>query len=61
MPERVCRPLLDAFVIIGKKMHRLGEQDPSQEGSKFKPCVHRVALPYDTHRNSLLYFQDIPS
>ena len=30
-------------------------------GSTMYPAtVHRVALPFETQRNSLLYFQDLP-
>jgi len=58
MPEKICTPGRDAFLIIGTKLKLLS----SNGASKFiPPTLHRVCLPYETQRNSLLYFMDLPT
>lgn len=60
MPEKYCNPKKDCFVILGLKMNRFATFSEA-ESKKFLPTLHRVVLPFNTHRNSLLYFQDLPS
>jgi len=46
----------DLFVIIGRKIELFARKEPAF----FKATVHRVVLPYNIERNSMLYFVDIP-
>lgn len=59
MPEKICNPKQDCFVIIGKKLEQFAEFN-NANSTMFRSTVHRVILPYNTQRNSLLYFQDVP-
>lgn len=59
MPEKFCDPKKDCFVIVGRKLEQFATFNNSNS-TMFTATVHRVVLPYDTHRNSLLYFQDVP-
>jgi len=54
--EKLVTPKEDLFVIAGRKMQLFSQQ----KESVFKPTTHRVALPLNTERCSLLYFVDIP-
>eukprot|EP01119_Soliformovum_irregulare_P023477 TRINITY_DN8196_c0_g1_i2.p1 TRINITY_DN8196_c0_g1~~TRINITY_DN8196_c0_g1_i2.p1 ORF type:complete len:175 (-),score=35.49 TRINITY_DN8196_c0_g1_i2:26-550(-) len=53
--EKVFNPHTDMFVIMGRKMQFFS----AQESSIFKATTHRVALPLNTERTSLLYFVDV--
>jgi len=56
--EALANPKTELFVIIGRKLQLLAS---SPQASKMFPAtVHRVALPFDVERFSMLYFQDIP-
>jgi len=55
--EKICNPKSDLFVIAGRKLP-LFYQKGAQE-SPFKATRHRVALPLNTGRTSLLYFLDV--
>jgi len=55
--ETMVQPGKDLFMIMGRKMQVLCQQGSDQ--SVFIPTVHRVVLPPDTERSSLLYFQDV--
>jgi len=59
MPEKICTPKKDCFVIIGKKTEQFASFN-NPDSKMFRATVHRVMLPYNTQRNSLLYFQDVP-
>jgi isopenicillin N synthase-like dioxygenase len=54
--EKLVIPKEDMFVIMGRKMQFFSATTPSP----FMPTTHRVALPLNTERSSLLYFQDVP-
>jgi len=54
--EKLFDPRRDIFVIIGRKMTFFAKNEPSC----FKPTVHRVMLPYNIERYSMLYFVDVP-
>jgi len=54
--EKMVVPKEDMFVIMGRKMELFSKQSPSV----FLPTTHRVALPVNTERSSLLFFQDVP-
>jgi len=47
----------DLFVIVGNKIEFFAQ---SQEPPMYKATVHRVILPYNIERNSMLYFVDVP-
>jgi len=46
----------DLFVIVGRKIEFFSRNQPPM----FKATVHRVMLPYNIERNSMLYFVDVP-
>jgi len=54
--EKLVTPREDLFVIMGRKC----ELFSTVKESPFKATTHRVALPLNTERNSLLYFVDVP-
>jgi len=54
--EKMVTPKEDLFVIVGRKTQLFSKQ----RDSTFKPTTHRVALPLNTERSSLLYFLDVP-
>jgi len=53
--EKLVSPLEDMFVILGRKMELLAQETPPY----FTATEHRVALPPDTERHSLLFFLDV--
>jgi len=46
----------DIFVIVGRKTTFFAQEQPPY----FSPTIHRVALPANSERDSLLYFFDVP-
>jgi isopenicillin N synthase-like dioxygenase len=54
--EKIVNPMEDMFVVLGRKMQLFAQDQPSV----LMPCTHRVALPLNTERSSLLYFLDVP-
>jgi isopenicillin N synthase-like dioxygenase len=55
--EKLVDPGKDMFVVVGRKIELFRQ---SKEPI-FKATTHRVALPLNTQRTSLLYFLDVPS
>jgi len=56
--EKLADPGTDLFCILGKKMEIL--RSNQNEDLKYEATWHRVILPYDTKRDSLLLFLDVP-
>jgi len=54
--EKTNTPGVDLFVIGGGKLHMFGRNEVERE--TFPPTVHRVMLPHNLQRYSLLYFLD---
>eukprot|EP01089_Gocevia_fonbrunei_P001631 TRINITY_DN11513_c0_g1_i1.p1 TRINITY_DN11513_c0_g1~~TRINITY_DN11513_c0_g1_i1.p1 ORF type:complete len:281 (-),score=49.62 TRINITY_DN11513_c0_g1_i1:8-850(-) len=53
--EKIADPGKDLFIIMGRKITQLS----TNHSGLFIPTTHRVVLPPNTERNSILYFQDV--
>jgi len=56
--EKIFDPRRDLFLILGQKIEIFAQNN--KEKAKYQPTVHRVHLPYETARSSLLLFADVP-
>jgi len=56
--ETLNIPKIDLFCIMGRKMEifAAANKDPI-----YHATVHRVGLPYNTERHSILFFADVPN
>eukprot|EP01124_Arcella_intermedia_P025729 TRINITY_DN4668_c0_g1_i1.p1 TRINITY_DN4668_c0_g1~~TRINITY_DN4668_c0_g1_i1.p1 ORF type:complete len:282 (+),score=71.59 TRINITY_DN4668_c0_g1_i1:40-885(+) len=55
--ETICTPKKELFCIMGRKIEIFG----SQEDPLYKATIHRVGLPYNVERYSILFFADVPA
>jgi len=54
--EKLAEVRRDMFVIMGRKIELFAKNQPSM----YNATVHRVMLPYNIERYSMLYFVDVP-
>jgi len=56
--ETLNTPKKDLFCIMGRKIEIFAS---TNKDTLYKATVHRVGLPYNTERYSILFFADVPN
>lgn len=59
--EKMFSPRRDMFMVLGQKTEIFCQEAGKKDYvARYQPTVHRVHLPYNTPRSSILLFADVP-